>query len=79
MAQHCYGQLFWMPRVVPTQKASPSSGKHGNGMCPLPDVLQQASHNELQVHFYQKQQTMTLTPALHKQSSYKALQPEQDN
>lgn len=37
----CYEHLFWMLRDVSTQKASCTSGQHHNGLCPLPDVLQQ--------------------------------------
>lgn len=37
------------------------------------------SHNELLVPFYKKQQMTALTPAWHKQSSYKALQLEQED
>lgn len=69
---------------VSTQKASPASGNHHNRLCPLPDVLQWAptEYNELLFHFYAKRQTMTLTAAhtrLPQQSSYKALQLEQED
>lgn len=65
-----------------TQKASPASGKHHNRLCPKQTSSSGFPQSTTNSYFYAKQQTMTLTAAhtrLPQQSSYKALQLEQED
>jgi len=55
--------MLHTPRHASTQKASPTSGKHRKGWCPLPGILQwvRVWYGKLLLHFCTKRQTMTLT------------------